>query len=192
MVVLVLKQLAPDDPNEFQCFQKQFLCGLFFVFLTVIFCAKFAYAADLKIAYVDIGKVFDEYEKTKKYDQELQEAGKGKQEKRDAIVYEVRRLRDEQALLSEDKKKETQGAIESKLKELEDFDGQAQKELSEKRNGVMKEVFTDIEDVVKRFGERKGYDLIFNERALLFKSVKYDVTNDILNELNKEYAKKKK
>ncbi len=171
---------------------KQVVRFFSFVFLGCLLTAKAAFAADLKFAYVDIGKVFDEYKKTKKFDQELQDEGKKKQEKRDAIVNEARRLRDEQALLSEDKKKEKQAAIETKLKELEEFDSQAQKELGEKRNKVMKEIFADIDDLIKRYGERKGYDLIFNERALLHKNQNLDQTSEVLKELNNEYDKKQK
>ncbi|MBI4387705.1 MAG: OmpH family outer membrane protein [Candidatus Omnitrophica bacterium] len=165
-----------------------------FVFLFVVggLCQRAVFAGESKFAYVDVGKIFDEFEKTKKFDQELQQEGRGKQEKRDAIVYEVRRLRDEQALLTEEKKKETQTKIEAKLKELEQFDEKAQGELSEKRNTIMKDIFSDIDNVVKGYGERKGYDLVFNERALLYKNPSFDKTDDILKELNEEYQKKKK
>lgn len=171
--------------------KQWFLLALFFLVVSGIY-QTMALASDSKIAFVDIGKVFDEYEKTKKFDQQLQQEGKDKQEKRDAIVYEVRRLREEQALLTEEKKKQTQATIETKLKELEEFDQKAQGELGEKRNSIMKEIFSDIDDVVKRFGERKGYDMVFNERALLYKKPGFDQTEDVLRELNGEYQKKKK
>ena len=54
-----------------------------------------------KIGYVDVAKVFDKYEKTKKFDKELSEVGKQKQSGRDTLVLEVRRLKDEMALLSD-------------------------------------------------------------------------------------------
>src|SRR6185295_16634883 len=109
--------------------------------ILAIFClangSSLALAAEMKLGYVDIEKIFDEYDKTKKFDKDLQEEGKGKQQKRDAIVAEVRKLKDEQALLSEEKKKEKQAAIEGKLKELDGFDEAARRELGEKRNVIM-------------------------------------------------------
>ena len=68
-----------------------------------------AWAAGNNFATVDIGKVFDEYEKTKAFDEKFQTEGRLKQEERDAIIHEVRRLRDEQALLSKEKRGEKQG-----------------------------------------------------------------------------------
>ncbi len=153
---------------------------------------SFAAAGKEKFATVDIGKIFDEFEKTKKYDQEFQTEGKQKQEERDAVVHEIRRLRDEQALLSEDARRNKQGAIDAKMKELDNFDNEVRKTLGEKRNKAVKEVFQDIENVMTQYGERKGYDIIFNDRALLYKNKQYDVTADILKELNDRYKKGKK
>ena len=160
--------------------------------LTNVHSASLVLAAESKVAYIDVEKVFDEYEKTKKFDSELQEEGKGKQAKRDAIVAEIRKLKDEQALLSEDKKKQKQADIETKLKDLDTFDETARKELGEKRNGVMKEIFGDIDKLMRDYGQRKGYDFIFNERALLYKNSKYDETANVLKELNDNYRKQPK
>ena len=145
-----------------------------------------------KFGTVDIGKIFDEYDKTKKYDQEFQTEGKLKQEERDAIVHEIRRLRDEQALLSEKAKGDKQAGIDNKMKELDNFDNEVRKTLGEKRNKAVREVFQDIENVMTQYGERKGYDFIFNDRALLYKGKQFDVTVDILKELNDRYRKGKK
>ena len=145
-----------------------------------------------KFAVVDIGKLFDEYEKTKKFDQEFQSQGKAKQEERDAIVHEIRKLRDEQALLSEEARHQKQGAIDAKMKDLDGFDEQTRKALADKRNEAVKSVFQDIENTMKQYGERKGYDFIFNDRALLYSNKGFDITADILKELNQKYQKEHK
>ncbi len=148
-----------------------------------------AFAAEPKYGFVDIGKVFDDYEKTKKFDQDLQEEGKKKQQERDAMVLEVRKLREEQAILSEEKKKDSEASIEKKLKELDEFDRNVRKELGEKREKVVKEIFQDIDQKLKLFGDRKGYDYIFNDRALVYRNAKYDQTAEVLKELNNDYKK---
>ena len=150
----------------------------------------FAGAGKENWATVDIGKVFDEYEKTKQYDEKFQTENRLKQEERDAIVHEVRRLRDEQALLSKEARAEKQDVIDGKLKELEKFDEEARKTLGAKRNDVVQEIFKDIENTVQQYGERKGYDFVLNDRAVLYRDKKYDVTGDVLAELNKNYQKK--
>ncbi len=171
--------------------QKYF--GLISIFLAawLVLPGTFAFAAEGdNFAVVDIGKVFDEYEKTKKYDEQFQAEGRGKQEERDAIIHEVRRLRDEQALLDKDARSQKQSAIDEKLKELEKFDEEARKILGDKRNTAVKEIFQDIENTIQQYGERKGYDFVLNDRALLYRNKKYDVTADVLSELSKSYKKK--
>ena len=166
--------------------------GLILILLASFVAPSFSAVGKERFATVDIGKVFDEYEKTKKYDQEFQTEGRLKQEERDAIVHEVRRLRDEQALLSEDARSEKQATIDSKLKELENFDGDVRQTLGEKRNQAVREVFQDIENVLMQYGERKGYDIIFNDRALLYRNKQYDVTADVIKELGDRYKKEKR
>lgn len=168
-----------------------FSFGLLFVLMLGFSRLSWA-AAKEKFATVDIGKIFDEYEKTKKYDNEFQTEGKLKQEERDAIIHEVRRLRDEQALLAEDARRDKQAAIDAKMKELEDFDNEVRKTLGEKRNQAVREVFQDIENLMTQYGERNGYDIIFNDRALLYKDKRFDVTADILKQLNDRYKKGKR
>ncbi len=143
-----------------------------------------------KTAYVDVAKVFDQYEKTKKFDQQLAEMGKEKQTVRDSLVLDVRRLKDEMALLSDSGKGEKQLLVDKKLRELQEFDRGAQKELGEKREGIIKDVFKDIDDVIKVYGQKNNYDFIFNERLMLFRNDKYDITDEILGELNAQYKKK--
>lgn len=145
-----------------------------------------------KVGYVDVAKVFDSYQKTKENDSRLQGAGRKKEQERDAIVTEVRRLKDEQALLSEDAREKKQEAIDAKLRELSEFDAAARRELAETRNKAVREIFKDIDEVVQRYGERKGFDLIFNERVLLYRNSRFDVSSDIIEELNRTYKKEGK
>lgn len=164
----------------------------FLFILTFSFFVAPALAHAEKIAYVDVAKVFDGYQKTKDNDAKLQVAGKKKEEERDALVHEVRRLKDEQALLAEDQREKKQEAVDTKVRELQEFDLAARRELGNQRDQTVKEIFKDIDDVVQRYGERKGYDLVFNDRVLLYRGPRFDVSRDILAELNRSYQKNKK
>lgn len=145
-----------------------------------------------KSAYVDVAKVFDEYQKTKDNDQTLQADGKKKEMERDTLVHEIRQMKDELALLRDDAKAKKQQAMDAKIKALQDFDQGARQELGEKRNEVVRAIFKDIDDAVQRYGQRKGLDLIFNERALVYHNAQNDITKEIIDEINKDYAAKKK
>lgn len=165
--------------------------GLLFFLVFCLFAAPGLALAE-RTAYVDVAKVFDGYQKTKDNDTKLQAAGKKKEEERDGLVHEVRRLKDEQALLAENVREKKQEAIDAKVRELQEFDLAARRDLGNQRNETVKEIFKDIDDIVQRYGERKGYDLIFNDRVLLYRSPRFDVSRDILEELNRSYQKSKK
>jgi len=157
-----------------------FAVGLF----GIAVCEK-ANAAEYKLGYVDLAKVFDEYKKTKESEKSLEEKGKAKEADRKKMVDELKKLKDEQALLSEKAKAEKQKAIDDKIKILQDFDRIARDELMKERNDRLAAIMKDIEGVVTVYAKEAGYDLIVNSRALLYGSEQYDLTKEVLSRLNK-------
>ncbi len=149
-------------------------------------------AAAGKTAFVDVAKVFDTYQKTKDNDQVLQATGKKKEEERETLVKEIRQMKDELVLLADDAKAKKQEELNNKVRALEEFDRATRQALGEQRNQVLREIFKDIDDTVKRYGERKGLEFVFNERALLYGAPKFDITQDIITELNNDFAARKK
>lgn len=147
-------------------------------------CEK-AYAKELKMAYVDLAKVFDEYKKTKDAEKTLEEKGKVKEDERKKMVDELRKLKDEQTLLSEKARGEKQATIDAKIKVLQDFDNKARNDLVKERNDMLGGIMKDIEGVVSEYAKASGYDIVLNSRMLLYGAEQYDVTADILGKLNK-------
>lgn len=159
------------------------------IFSAAIFALTAGHAMAENYAFVDVAKVFDEYDKTKDNDTVLKDMGQAKEQERENLVKDIRALKDELVLLSDDAKVTKQEALDAKIRELQDFDRDTKRDLGERRSKLVREIFQDIDDVVQRFGERKGYDMIFNERALLYHNAKLDVTEEVLKELNKGYKK---
>lgn len=169
------------------------LLQIMFIFTAVFILGQAPVRAEgEKQAFVDVAKVFDAYNKTKDNDKVLQQAGKKKEEERDAIVHDIRQAKDEMALLSDDAKAKKQESLANKMKELEVFDAQTRQSLGEQRNKVVREIFKDIDNAIQKYGQAKGLDVIYNERALLYHSSKMDVTQAIIDSLNKDYSPKKK
>jgi len=53
-----------------------------------------SFAQEAKIGFVDLSRSFDEYQKTKDFDKDLEKRGDIKQQEREKIVKEIRKLRD--------------------------------------------------------------------------------------------------
>lgn len=156
--------------------------------MMVLLLAGVAYAAE-KFAYVDLSRIFSEYGKTKDYDKGLGDKEGLYTAERDKKVSEVKQFQDKMNLLSEKEKEAKKADIETKVKTLQDFDRQKQADLRKEQDEKMKEILKDIEEATKKYSEKEGFTLVFNDRVLVYQNKSLDITDKILEILNKEYKK---
>lgn len=143
--------------------------------------------AEVKFGYVDLNKIFNNYRKTIKADEELEKIQEKKQKEREKLVSQVRKLKDEMELLSDEGKKKKQQEINQKIKELQEFDRDTRNKLLKKRDDAAKEIIDELDIVIKDMGKKEGYTFIFNERFILYGDKSYDLTDKVLKTLNKRY-----
>ncbi|MBF0532357.1 MAG: OmpH family outer membrane protein [Candidatus Omnitrophica bacterium] len=137
-----------------------------------------------KIGYVNLSRLFDEYYKTKQYDQVLQDKqGKIKTDL-ESRVEKIKETQGKLNLLSADKK----GDIEKQLEQMKgDFDKYQQDQaqtFTKERNEKIREILLEIEGIVKDFAGKEGYSVILNDRVLIFGDQTMDVTEQVLKKLN--------
>lgn len=163
-----------------------------FLFAGLLALVSPSYAVDAgKIGYVDLARVFDEYQKTKQFDKALEAKGASKQSERDKMVAEIKKLRDEAELSSAKAKDDKQVVIDEKIKALQEYDRTTRDGLRRERDGMVKDILKEIETVIQDFGKNQGFSFIFNDRVLVYKSEGDDLTNQVIKVLNDSYAKKK-
>ena len=150
--------------------------------------AEKAYAKEMKIGYVLMAKVFDEYSKTKDAEKVLSEKGTAKEADRKKMIDELKKMKDEQALLSDKAKQDKQAIIDSKLKVLQDFDMKTRDELMKERNDMLSGIMADITKVITDHAKAEGYDVVLNSdpRVMLYGADGMDITATILGKLNKK------
>jgi Skp family chaperone for outer membrane proteins len=161
-----------------------FLAGLMMLGLSLP-----AFAAEMKVAYVDVGEVFDNYQKTKDQDLVLKTAGEAKEKERNDMMAKIRSMEDEIALLAADARAAKQEQLIEKKRQLEDFDRSVRQQLAEQRDKVVREIFQEIDVVVQDISAKGGYDMIFNKRVLLAQKKSFDITAQVTAELAKKYKK---
>ncbi len=173
---------------------KSTILKLAVVFLLTVSFGFFntAYAAGEKIAYMDLSKVFDDYNKTKDFDKQLENKGNAKQSERDKLVTEIKKLKDDMELMGDKGKEAKQAAIDEKIKKLQDFDRETKDALRKERDDIVRQILKEIKDVVEEFGKKEGYALILDNRAILYGTEGDNLTDKILKTLNDRYAKGKK
>lgn len=139
-----------------------------------------------KIGYVDLLKVFGEYEKTQESEAVLEKKAEGKNEERDKLVAEIKKLQDELELLSETEKEKKQDDLEEKLKGLRDFDRATREELNRERDSMGRDVLIEINKTIMDYGEKNNFDMIMDSRTLFYGGEAMDISDDIIEEINKK------
>ena len=147
--------------------------------------AGISYAAADKLGYIDLSKAFSEYAKTKDYDKVLTDKQNAYTADRDKKVADIKQMQDKINLLSEKEKEAKKGDLENKVKELQEYDRQRQTDLRKEQDERMKEILKDIEDAVKQHAEKEGYAFIFNDRVLVYQTKNADITDKVIDILNK-------
>ncbi len=150
----------------------------------VTFVGVDAFAKEYKMGFVDLAKVSDEYAKTKDFEKTFEAQVKGKDAERQKFVDEIRKLKDEQALLSEKAKAEKQTVIDGKIASLQDFDRKIRDELIKQRNQMLGEIQKDIDTVISAYAKEAGYDVVLIKQTVLFAGPELDITPEVVKRLN--------
>ena len=143
-----------------------------------------AQAAD-KFGYIDLSRAFSEYNKTKGYDKSLNDKEKVYTEERDKKVADLKSFQDKLSLLNDKEREAKKDDLAAKVKSFQDYDRQKQADLRKDQEEKMKEILADIQDAVKKYAEKEGYTFVFNDRVLVYQTKSLDITNQIVEILNK-------
>lgn len=168
---------------------KKIFCSLLVLISIFSITAPVAFAAEMKVAYVDVGEVFDNYQKTKDQDLVLKTAGEAKEKERNDMMAKIRSMEDELALLAADARASKQEQLIEKKRQLEDFDRTVRQQLAEQRDKVVREIFQEIDVIVQDISAKGNYDMVFNKRVLLAQKKNFDITAQVSAELAKKYKK---
>ena len=98
------------------------------------------YAKELKVGYVDLSRLFDNYQKTKEFDAQLQGQGESFTKERDGMIAKIRDAQGKLALLKEDEKQKLGGDIEKQKSDLIEYDKQKRTELAKHRDEKVREI----------------------------------------------------
>jgi len=145
--------------------------------------------SEVKIGYVDFEKVFNEYHKTKSGNEILNKEKSAKEDEGKKLVDSINKMRQEAELLSQEAKKKKEEEIKQKIRELREFSEITRRDLLKKRNDMWKDIFDEIRNVVEAKGKKEGFTVIFDDKALLYKTEGMDLTDEVIQTLNKEGTK---
>ena len=142
------------------------------------------------MGYVDLGKLFDHYQRTKESDQLLEQKGKQKQGELEDRVNELKKLRQNLELLNDQVKESKAKELEEKSEEFQRAKTRTERDLVRERNQLARTIMQEIEQVVAEYAKANHFSVILDQRSLLYGQDSYDVTEAILRLLNDRYTTK--
>ncbi len=153
--------------------------------LILVFAFAFnAYA--LEVAYVDIEKVFNKYEGTKKAKESLQKEIKKEQK---SIEKETEKLKEMQreierksSILSPKKLQKMELELQTKKEKLSAKALEIQRKLLSEEKEMMSDIMGEIRAIVKNIARDKNYDYVFSKETLFYGGD--DITYDVIKEMN--------
>ena len=144
-------------------------------------------ADEFKVAYVNVGKLFDAYERTKASEAVLEKKGKQKEAEMEGRVTELKKLRESLELLNDKAREAKAREIEAKADELKRFRANTARDLRSERDDIAEQILKEIQTVVTEYGKQHQFSLILDERTMLYGQATYDATDEILSLLNSRY-----
>lgn len=144
-------------------------------------------AAGLKIGYVDIAAVFDQYSGTKKNKEGLEKEIKIKQEVIEKMGEELKKLREsvqaQEATLSPEEKKEKLAEVERKSQELQKYTEEAESDLRKREADLTESILKKIYQIVQQVGKEKEFTIILDKNNVLYGIESWDITEDVLKRI---------
>ncbi|MFH1504416.1 MAG: OmpH family outer membrane protein [Candidatus Omnitrophota bacterium] len=168
---------------------KRFLFFLAALSLMCSFSFK-AFSQEMKIGYVDIFEIFNEYDKTKEYDAKLEIKKKAVEKELEVKKEDIEKIQNKLSLLKEGEKGKEEDKITKKIEEYRELEREAFTDIKKERDEKMKEIVEDINKIVRDYAKDNNFSLVINENSVLYGEKIMDITSEILRISNKKYSKK--
>lgn len=164
---------------------KMFALAVVFMFVA----STFVRAEELKFAYVDLAKLFDQYERTKEYDKVLEGENNKFQEERNKKIEKIRDLQGKSEMLKDEAKVKNDKDIETLKNEILEFDRTKRTDLTKARDEKVREILLEIEKTVSEYAKAQNITFVLNDRVLIYGKDTLNISDPILKTLNDNYTK---
>ena len=156
--------------------------------------------AQLKMGYIDSQKILEKYKEAQDAQKQLQDLNKRWEDEAKNMQQELQakleELESQALLLSDERKKEKETELQNLNIRLQQFQQEKwgnQGEVFAKRAELMQPIIDKINTTIKKIGAEEKFDYIFdviNGNILYVSTTQADLTDKVLEELNKSVATK--
>ena len=152
--------------------------------------------AGVKIAYVEVDSLMTQFEFAKEKSKELEKKSlnarntltqKGNQLQ--AAANNFQQKIQNNGFTSREQAESVQAALQRQQNDLAALQARLENELASEQQKFLQALQDSLDSFLALYNKDKKYDLIVNKSAILFGDKKYDITQDVINGLNKRYKK---
>jgi len=130
---------------------------------------------NLRIAYVDIAKVTENYKKMQELNERYKKDYQFYLSKLKEMESEIEKMREEGAPESE---------IVAKQKELLSRKSEYESLLKKEYEPKIQEILNEVATKIKEYAQLMGYSLILNKQSIIYGDEIYDITNQVIAYIN--------
>lgn len=151
----------------------------------------------LRIAYVQMDSLSSQYNFAKETSLELEKKANNarntiasKTKQLEANVSNFQNKLQNNGFTSREQAENAQAALQREQNNLVALQQRLENELASEQNKFMQAFQDSLDNFLAEYNKDKKYDLILNKATVLYGAIKYDITQDVVNGLNKRYKKK--
>jgi outer membrane protein len=144
-------------------------------------------AENLKIGFVDVAKVFDEYPETKKATDLLNREIEARRTKISAFQLEIEKLEKEiEKVKDKEMIAEKKALLKRKREEMRDYAQEARTYLLKREQELTKKIVEKIYEAIKKVAIKEGVSLVMEKGTLLYGVPELDLTENVIKLLKGE------
>ena len=157
-------------------------------------------SGELKIAYVEVDSLMSQYQFCKDFTMILQKKGNNarntltaKQKQLQTAAANFQQKVQNNGFTSREQAASVQAAIERQGQDLQELQARLGSELDAETAKYNQALRDSLQNFLRDYNKSKKYDLILSKAGdnILLASKRYDITQDVINGLNKRYKSKK-
>ncbi len=153
-----------------------------------------ARAADLKIGVVDMQRILRESSAGKAAQEEIKAKGKEMEadfkEKGDEVQKIKEKLEKDAMVMNKEMREERERDFRIKLNDLKSLRAKYKEELRIFESAILKRLQDEIYELVGDMGKKEKFTLILEQIGVLYADDAVDVTDQVIKQYNKAFAKK--
>ena len=149
------------------------------------------------LVYVDVNKLLESYKRTEIVSSEFEKKEKTLKSNVDSLILgwqeDLKTYEKERSKMTKKEISLKQELLNNKQQQISSYQQAIQKQIQEEDKKATQTVINDINDYVKEYGKKKGYEIIFGASGsgnIMYADEGTDLTEKILEGLNNEFEGK--